>query len=302
MKYIYPSAILLALLFLVSSCKKDNPPASNPELKFVFTFDTTQTRLDNLGNPSTIPAGNAAQHPDFEFIAAHYVELIPNPLTLLGEGEILFMSPIVTSGGDSAIDFNSLFLASAGDTFLSVPLSDISPGNYSHIRISVAYQQYSVDVRVDTTVSTNPPIGFNDFVKTEVFSYLGFNNYIEYALPDQRFSTFGNRLQGFYGLETEPINALGGYQIADTGNAPQTTVVNPIQASSPIPPGSCLVTGEVQGLSISGSEQSDVILEVKISINNSFEWTDSNTNGLYEPLRGEEVVDMGLRGMMAIVK
>jgi hypothetical protein len=302
MKQIARFIFFLTIAISFQSCKKDKPTDTNPEIKFVFTFDTTQARLDNLGNPSPIAPGNAAQHPDFKFIAAHYVELIPDPFTWLGDGDILFMSPIVITGGDSAIDFNSLTLASLGDTFLTVPLSQVSPGTYSHIRISVAYQQYAVDIRVDTTFSVNPPIGFNGFVETEVFSYLGFNNYIEYALPGQRYSTFGNRLQGFFGFETEAIAQLGGFQVADTGNAPQTTVVNPIQATSPIPPGSCLVTGEVQGLTITGSEQSDIVVEVKVSINNSFEWTDPNANGRYEPFKGEQVVDMGLRGMMAIVK
>ena len=292
---------LIAMAFSFYGCDKNGNTNTDPKLIFVFTFDTTATRLDNLGQPSPIPPGNAAQHPDFQYIAAHYVELIPWPYTQLGDGEVLYMSPQVTTGGDSAIDFSSLLLAAEGDTFLSFPMKDIAVGTYSHIRISVAYQQYKVDIRVDTMVSVNPPLGFNGFLETEVFSFLGFNNYIQYALPNQQIPVFGNRLQGFFGVQTEPIQALGGYVISDTGSAPQTTVVNPIQATSPIPPGSCLVTGEIQGLTITGNETGDKVVEVRISINNSFEWTDPNANGWYEPLKGEQVVDMGLRGMRAVV-
>lgn len=292
---------LVAGVFFISGCDKNGGQNNDPKLIFVFTFDTTATRLDNLGQPSPIPAGNAGQHPDFQYLAAHYVELIPWPYTQLGEGEVLYMSPQVTTGGDSAIDFASLLLAAEGDTFLSVPMKDIEVGNYSYIRISVAYQQYKIDVRIDTTISTNPPIGYNGFINTEVFSYLGFNNYIQYALPNQQMPVFGNRLQGFFGIETEPIQALGGYQISDTGSALQTTVVNPLAATSPIPAGSCLVTGEITGLNITGNETQDKVVEVRVSINNSFEWTDPNGNGWYEPLKGEQVVDMGLRGLRAVV-
>ena len=38
------------------------------------------------------------------------------------------------------------------------------------------------------------------------------------------------------------------------------------------------------------------------SINNSFEWTEVNFDGKYEPTAGEQVVDMGLRGLIPIVE
>ena len=52
---------------------------------------------------------------------------------------------------------------------------------------------------------------------------------------------------------------------------------------------------------ITGNETKDIVVEVALSINNSFEWIDSNPDGLYEPSL-ETVVDMGTRGLKARVK
>lgn len=72
-------------------------------------------------------------------------------------------------------------------------------------------------------------------------------------------------------------------------------------ATSPIPQGSCVVTGEFEnGFSITGNETEDVVLTLSFSINNSFEWSEVNNDGKYEPEAGEQVVDMGLRGLIPI--
>ena len=54
-----------------------------------------------------------------------------------------------------------------------------------------------------------------------------------------------NRLQGYWDWETHPTPPLT-EPILQTGQAPGTTVPNPISATSPIPPGSYLVTGAFQ--------------------------------------------------------
>ena len=90
------------------------------------------------------------------------------------------------------------------------------------------------------------------------------------------------------------------------GQAPQTTVVNPNSANSPIPAGSCLVTGEFVTTSnqtvgapfvITGNETQDIIITVSLSTNKSFEWKELTFDGLFQPEIGETVVDMGLRGL-----
>ena len=68
------------------------------------------------------------------------------------------------------------------------------------------------------------------------------------------------------------------------GQAPGTTVPNPINATSPVPAGSCVVTGQLNGpLTITGSETHDIVVTVSLSNNKVSEWTDANGNNIYEP-------------------
>jgi hypothetical protein len=39
-----------------------------------------------------------------------------------------------------------------------------------------------------------------------------------------------------------------------------------------------------------------------MSVNRSSEWEDGNSNGKWEPTKGENVVDMGLRGMIPFIE
>jgi hypothetical protein len=68
--------------------------------------------------------------------------------------------------------------------------------------------------------------------------------------------------------------------------------------SSPIPQGSCVVTGQfLNPLVITGNETQDIVVTVSLSTNKSFEWLENSTPGYYEPALGDVVVDMGVRGM-----
>jgi hypothetical protein len=103
----------------------------------------------------------------------------------------------------------------------------------------------------------------------------------------------GNRLQGYWGFETVGVTV--------DGQAPEgaTTVPNPIFDTSPIPAGSCLVTGQFAStLTITGNETEDIIITLSLSNNNSFGWVDLTEDGLFEPEAGETVVDMGIRGLI----
>ncbi|MBC7534515.1 MAG: hypothetical protein H7258_02340, partial [Ferruginibacter sp.] len=51
-------AISMALMLLVTSCKKSEDRSNGPKINFIFKFDSTQARLNNLGNPSGIPPGH----------------------------------------------------------------------------------------------------------------------------------------------------------------------------------------------------------------------------------------------------
>lgn len=292
-----PTLLVTALIFVFSSCKKDEetptPTPTTPEPKkliFSFAFDPTQERLNSTGNPSTVPAGRAAQNPQFNGISAHYIELTPTAFTQLGDGEVLYAGAQTTAGGESAIDFAQSTIVGEGEVFKSFNLSGIAPGTYNYVRVSLAYQNYDVNVRYSGV----------DLVGT-IASFIGFNTYItNYDINTQNVVVNGNRLQGYWAFETSYLGAV----YNTTGQAPPgaTTVPNPLFLTSEVPAGSCVVTGQFDPpLVITGNETADVNVTLSLSTNQSFEWTEVNADGLYEPAAGEAVVDMGVRGLLPLV-
>ena len=275
-----------AILLCFSSCSKEHEHANaTPNLVFVFKFDSMQQRLNNIGLPDAMPAGNSGQSPLFNTMSSHYVELAPSAFTALGSGDVLYRAPEVTTGGSNAIDFSKSALAKEGETFLSVPLDEITPGTYQYLRVSLAYQNYGIKFNV---------LGQN--LTGTVASFIGFNTYISnYKIKDSTVTVNANKLQGYWGLET----AYGVF----SGDAPATTVPNPIASTSPIPAGSCVVTGAfTTPLTITGNETKDIKVTVSLSTNKSFEWKDHNLNGIFEPLDGDSVVNMGIRGLIPIAQ
>jgi hypothetical protein len=293
------------VLFFISSCKKEKSNSSNgPNLVLKFKFDPTQARLNNTGQPEPMPAGHAGQSPDFNKMSAHYVELTPTAFTALGGGAVLYKAPETTAGGSNAIDFDKSKFAGNNETFFSIPLKDITPGVYEWLRISLAYQNYNIKYYIDTVVGGIPVQ--QEFPAT-VASFIGFNTYIKnYKIKDQNIAVNANKKQGYWGFET--VINFGGtnYPYSATGQAPEgaTTVVNPLFATSPIPAGSCLVTAAFTPgkLTITGKETSDIVVEVSLSVNKSFEWIEQVNDGKWEPGKGESVVDMGIRGMIPKVQ
>jgi hypothetical protein len=300
MKKVQWFLLLAVLVMSISACKDDKKTDNNNEPKLIFKFkiDSTQVRLGNLGEPATIPAGNAGQSPKFNGISAHYIELAPNAFTQIGDGAILFHQQETTQGGSTAILHSAATVKNNGEVFFEIPLSQIQAGTYEWLRVSLAYQNYDVKLRIDTTIG-----GFsvNQTVDATVASFVGFNTYVDkFTIKTKEYTVNKNKKQGFWGFETSVFSQL----FADTGSAPGTTVPNPIAATSPIPQGSCVVTGAFVNnpLVISGNETEDITVEVSLSINKSFEWREVNANGLWEPLKGENVVDMGLRGLIPRVQ
>jgi hypothetical protein len=284
--------LIILLLFIAAtipffSCSNDNSSNEEPMLIIKFKFDENQTRLNNLGQPSTIPAGNAAQSPIFNTISAHYVELAPNANTQIGQGTIVYHAPETTIGGSNAIDFSQSKIVSEGETFLKIPLSQVAAGNYQWMRVSLSYQNYQINIRHQGV----------DYSGT-LASFVGFNTYIStFNIGNNIFPVNGNKAQGYwaFGLNNQPYSSSG------QAPAGTTTVPNPIEATSPIPRNlnSCVVTGNFSNnLVINGNETRDVTITLSLSINNSFEWHEITADGKYEPSIGENVVDMGLRGLI----
>ena len=292
-------AVLLSapILLIISSCQETFEP--NKELNVLFAYDEEQERLDNLGNPSSIPDGHAAQSPGFRALGVFTIELAPDQFTLPGQGFTLFKSAETSAGGDMAIDFDELN-TSANLTGV-LPIEEIPEGTYPYLRVSVAYQNY--DIRYNLL---NTTLGdFNNETGT-IASFLGYNTFINSVTPwEIPLEVNDDKLQGFWAFETrfaEPFSALN--QVY-SGQAPEgaTTVVNPLAGIADIPPGSCIITGEFDTpLEVSG-DMSGLTLRLNFSINDSFEWVDENGNGEwdFDLAAGtvEQVVDMGLRGLKA---
>jgi hypothetical protein len=276
---------LIVGAFAFFSCEDSDDVSEEPHLIVKFQFDPNQVRLNNLGQPATIPSGHAAQSPDFSKISAHYFELAPTAYTQLGNGAILYHADETTAGGAVAIDFSKAVVVGEGEAFLRIPLSQVAQGNYEYVRVSLAYQEYTISVRNAGT----------DYLG-KLASFVGYNSYITtHSISNNSFPVNANRLQGYWAF------ALNDFPYATSGQAPAgaTTVPNPITVTSPIPAGSCVVTGKfAQNLIINGNETRDVVVTLSLSSNNSFEWQEVTSDGKYEPSIGENVVDMGLRGLI----
>jgi hypothetical protein len=281
--------LFLGVSLTLLSCKKDEEEAM---LIFEYTFDEQGTREDNFGNPSNIPSGNAAQTPDFNLLGVHSLELINYVVSLPTSSTVIYRGEEHTHNGQTGIDFNQQIIIGDGEVMVKIPISSITPGTYTYLRNSLGYQNYNIDF-----IYNEPTLGILN-LNAQIASFVGFKTYIT------NFNVGGENIvvndvisQGYWAFHvSSPVS------ITQSGQAPTTTVPNPLDAVSPIPLGSCLVTGAFETpLVITGNETKDIVVEVALSINNSFEWIDSNPDGLYEPSL-ETVVDMGTRGLKARVK
>lgn len=285
------SLLILVVSILLVSCKKeDKSDTTSPNIVFKFKFDSTQVRLDNFGNPETVPAGHGAQSPDFKQISAHYIELAQNQFTLLGAGEILYKGEETNAGGSAGVNFDKSTVVSEGEVFQSIPISSISPGNYDWVRVSLTYQNYDVKLKHSGVSYTG-----------NLASFVGFNTYIsDFKVGGEKVAVNDDKLQGYW---TFKVAGIPYPTIEGQVPAGATTVPNPNFANSPIPQGSCVVTGQfTSGLTITGNETEDVVVTLSISTNNSFEWEDQADDNIYEPSAGDAVVNMGLRGLIPIVE
>ena len=70
-------------------------------------------------------------------VSLHYIELAPDSLTALGNGQIMYKGPETTAGGTNAVNIAEAIFACPGQTFVSVNLADLAPGTYEWIRVSL---------------------------------------------------------------------------------------------------------------------------------------------------------------------
>lgn len=289
MKKAGPFLICLSVIASLFSCSEENPTPKENEVYLIIKLDVdpSQLRLGNAGDPEDLPEGHAGQNPVFNKISSHYVEFAPDKWTRLGDGAVLYHAPEKVMGGNKVIDFSQAIVTTPGEVFLKIPLKDVAAGSYEWVRLSLSYQNYDVDFNYqgETYMGT-------------VASFVGFNTYIEnFDVKNETVEVNDTRLQGYWAFE-HPFGVLD-------GQAPEgaTTVPNPLSETSAIPPGSCVVTGQFsQTLKITGEETKDIVINMSLSVNKSFEWEDSNANGKWDVDLGENVVDMGLRGLIPIIE
>lgn len=292
--------LLFAVVFAFTSCEKndntenidateDVTNTDGPTMDFKFKFDPTQERLGNLGESAALPAGNAGQSPDFNGMSAHYIELAQDKYTAVGSGVVLYHAPETSKGGDNAIDFDQAVIKEEGEVFFAISLDEIPAGTYKWLRVSLGYQNYDIDFNVQGTE-----------YRGTLASFVGFNSYISsFKVKDETVNVNDDKKQGYWAFETHNLPAPWNEPV--TGSAPTTTVVNPIGLTSPIPAGSCLVTGEFDPPLVVDGTESEIEIIVSLSTNKSFEWKDNNANGEWDSDQNEQVVDMGLRGLKAFV-
>ena len=215
--------------------------------------------------------------------------MAPSATTALGSGAILYHAPETTNGGSTAIDFSQATVKKSGEVYLEIPLKDVPVGNYEWVRLSVSYQNYDVKFHY----AGQPYTG-------TIASFVGFKNYItSFLVKNQSVAVNANKSQGYWAFES-----IAGVQTGQSLSG-STTVPNPLASTSPIPAGSCVVTGQFANpFSITGNEKNNITVIMSLSINKSFEWKDLNGNGKWDvdPGSGEDVVDMGLRGLIPIVQ
>jgi hypothetical protein len=287
-------ALTLFSVLLFSTCKKENTNTATPRLIFKFVLDSTQIRLNNIGQSAPLKTGNAAQSPIFNAIAAHYIELAPTANTPFGKGQIVYKGQETTKGGSMAILFDSLKSVKNNEVFFSIPISQVPKGTYEWLRVSLAYQNYNIKLK-----HTYQNQAY--YLDGTLASFIGYNSYLnDVKIKDKSLPINANKKQGFWAFEIAPKAPYLPNGQTFSGESAATTVVNPISTSSPIPAGSCVVTGSIdKKLEITGLEIVDVVITVSLSTNKSFEWEDTKKDGWFEPAAGEKVVDMGVRGMKA---
>ncbi len=288
MNFMKSFSLPVLLILSISSCKKSgSDDVTGPTVNFVFKFDSTQVRLNALAQPVSVAAGNGAQSPVFNLMSAHYLELTPDQFTPLGSGAVLYRAAETTAGGSNAIDFSKSAFAGEGQTFLSVPVKSFAAGTYNWLRVSLAYQNYNIKFRSSGLDLTGT-----------LASFIGFRTYLQdFKVKDSTIRVNANKDQGYWAFETN----VSGFGFLSSGQAPAgaTTVPNPLFATSPIPAGSCVVTGQfATPLVITGSETSDITIIVSLSTNKSFEWREVSGPGTFDPSNGDQVIDMGIRGMI----
>lgn len=179
--------IVFGLLISCDDNQDDVPQQSSPNLIIKLKFNPNQELLGNTGQPITISAGNAAQSPTINKMSSNYIEFAPTATTALGTREIIFEGDETSATGDRAINFQNAIFTCDNETFLSIPLSNVSIGNYEWVRVSLAYQEGDINFLVN-----------GQELSGTLASFVGYNSYISsFDLIGSTIDINDNKAQGF---------------------------------------------------------------------------------------------------------
>ena len=163
-----------------------------------------------------------------------------------------------TQSGDNAVDFDKAAVSGQNQVFATINLKNVAPGTYEWVRVSVTYQNYDIKFNINGV----PVVGDLKNQSGSVASFVGFNTYLTKIKPKTKELTLNTaKRQGFWAFETNLTAPYESYNQISSGDAPTgaTTVVNPLAATSPIPAGSCVVTGKLlTSLVVTGKETQNV--------------------------------------------
>ena len=183
-------------------------------------FDDSQARLNNLGEPASLPAGHAGLTPDFQGLSAHFIELVSERIVPYKSGEAIFNGEEVSAnnanpyGFTRAIDHDQAIVAASGEAFTEILIKDIKPGTYKHARISVAFQRYGITFNVNNI----PVVGDLKNQKGTVASFVGYNTHINDLLVHEKVLAVNQaKLQGFWAFETQFDGAFAVYNQLSSG-------------------------------------------------------------------------------------
>ena len=96
------------------------------------------------------------------------------------------------AGGAAAVDMAEVKFAGSDETFVSVDLTDLAPGTYEWIRVSLIYDNYVIDFYTNQVPLTDMNLS------GRLESYVGFNNYItSHVIKDSKLVVNENKLQGW---------------------------------------------------------------------------------------------------------
>ena len=274
---------VLSVIFLYSCEPKEDGPIHDPyhplqpnlsTLVIKFEFDSLQERLDNFGNPSTLPANHQAVSTNFNSILIKMIELLKDSSEGYEDGTIIFFN--TSSVGMTVNDSLWRYLSNTQ-----------APGLYKWMRVYFYYQNFEIPCKVNGNLFDGTLLSLLD--PDQVFP--------SYTLMDS--TIYGDSLmQGgswFLELHTSGLDTLVRGQISQG----QVTMPNFLHYSWPVPQDKYVVTFPITSdMEFTRPGYKEIV--ISISTNNNFEWIDHSDPNYFEPFDGDSIYDFGISGIKVI--